>query len=225
VPDWEDLVRDRLDGLVFGADRHSEIVRELAGYLADHAEGLRAVGLDPAAADAVAASEDWVELRRGVRAALRGEDDTTARIRRYFMPALLMHVLAVLALVAVQEGGIEPRVILVDPIVSGCIMFYIPWLLFLPFVGALRGLWGRMRSEDARTVLIGASFPAGIVGALLAAGTVGGVVENVMNGGLGLWYARFSGAMLLTWLVIPGLCMIAGALPFVVAAPKKSTTA
>jgi len=33
VPDWDDLVRDRLDGLVFGADRHSEIVRELAGYL------------------------------------------------------------------------------------------------------------------------------------------------------------------------------------------------
>ena len=139
------------------------------------------------------------------------------RVRRYFVPALAMQVLATAVLVGIQQAGVEPHVILVQGVVSGGFLFYIPWLLALPIIGALRGLWGRTQGEHGGTIVLGAAVPVLVIGGLLATASLLGVVEHAVQGhSLGWWYVKAVGTMLVTWFVVPGLAMLAGAVPFAI---------
>ena len=155
MPDWEKLVRQRLD---FGTEEQ-EIFAELAGHLEEAYETLRRQGVpkEDAARRTLSQVTDWSDLQRQIRSARKEENTMNTRVTRFWLPGLITLTLSSVLLAANQILGPRPTVLHAAKL--PLIMLFIPWLLCLPLVGAIGACLSRRAGATIGIMLVSSIMP------------------------------------------------------------------
>jgi hypothetical protein len=213
MPDWQKLVRERLSGLVLDATEKEEVHAELAAHLEESYEGFRKRGLleKEAAHRALEQVSDWQQLLRNIVAAKRREHPMKKRVPQLWIPGFLMLILSMLSLVMLQRQGFHPRNIWSGP---NTILFYVPWLVSLPFFGALGTFLASRAGGSRGTALLASVFPVlALTGAFLLMFPIGWVDARII--GRQNDFSSVATAILgdgIGWLLLPGGALFAGGL-------------
>jgi len=224
--DWDQVARERL--LRRGLDCRDDVVAELGAFLDDACQDLILSGIEPerAAMLTLERAGDWSQLARGLR---RLEEVPVERARRLWIPALVNAVLAFGLLRAATTFGLEPFVRLLDPVP---LVVYWQWLPALPVLAAVVAWWSASHGGLAREQLIAGLFPSL---AMLALFLFGFVVSNALQLTINLAAREAArapvplstqlptlGLYFLTWVVVPGVLSLLGAMPFIRRPPTPS---
>lgn len=199
--DWRRYVRDRLPEL---GDR---VVQELAGHLDDVYSDLRSSGLSEPAACEEASKQvgDWLELRRGIQAT-RQEVVMQERVKQFWLPSLVTLVLGWGILTVVIWAGVRP--LMTRPGQPEGLYVYWPWLVALPFVGALGAYLSRQAEMKGWKVYVAGTFPAlAIAIVFLLILPWGFVVDSQVAPALKL--TGFA-AGIVSWVLLPGIALCLG---------------
>jgi hypothetical protein len=214
MPDWLELVRERLSGLALDAAEQDEVHAELASHLEESYETLLKEGMNEQAAVSAALFQvtDWQDLQRMIFDAKRRGHIMKKRLHQLWIPGFLTLILSTLFLMTLQRVfGVRPRIVGSGP---GTILFYVPWLVALPFIGAL-GAYISSRAGGSRGTLVFAStFPAlALAAAFLLMFPIGMIIERVTGNDLA--FGVVATALLsnwIGWIVVPGAALLAGGL-------------
>jgi len=209
MPDWKKLVQERLEPCGSHPTNREEVVAELAAHFEEAYEQARSQGLIEAAATELTLREvtDWRVLSAVIHRAKSEEDPMNHRTRGLWLPALITLFGASVSLTLFQYIGIRPYVAWVGNV---AVSFYWAWLATLPLFGAL----GAYLSQRAQ-----ASTPSRLAAGLSPALVMLIVMCLILPWGLaidGFDFLRLVsfGLGLATWVAIPGVALLLGALPF-----------
>jgi len=158
--DWQVLVRQRLSGLTLDWAEEEEDHAELAAHLEESYEVFCKEGLPEKEAvhrtfEQVA---DWQDLQRKIFIAKRSGHPMQKRVQQLWIPGFLTMALSMIFLVTVQKLGFQARVVSWSG--PRTTLLYLPWLLSLPFFGALGAYLSSRAGGSRRTVLLASTFPA-----------------------------------------------------------------
>jgi hypothetical protein len=209
MPEWRDIVRERVGPLGLEPDREAEIVTELSNHEEDVFDALRGSGLSEpeAAAAALGAVLDWNELSREIRSAELEEVPMRQRMRSIWLPGLITGTLAWGVFWLLETSGVRPRVFWWNREVM---MFSLAWTSILPIIGAV-GAYSSRRWGGHRTELVLAGlFPSLVLAILFCIGVAlrGILAENSIP-------TSTIAVGLLCWVIIPAMALLAGVLPFI----------
>src|SRR5713226_4801767 len=213
MPDWRELVRQRLSGLALDAEEKDEVQVELAAHLEESYEVFCKEGLPEREAlhrtfEQVA---DWRDLQRRIFIAKRSVHPMQKRMHQLWIPGFLTMTLSTVFLMTLQKLGFNARMVSWR---DSDILFYLPWLLSLPFCGAF-GAYISSRAGGSRgTVLLASVFPVlALTAAFLLMFPIGLVVEWII--GSHVDFSDVAPALLkdgIGWLLVPGAALLAGGL-------------
>ena len=212
MPDWREIVRDRLTPLRVGEKRHEDIVSELADHLEDSCEDLVRQGKSESEAVQFALSTvtDWDEVRLGIQSAEQEEDIMNYRVKALWVPGACTIAFSGVLLRLLQGIPAAPPVTWVWH--GAYLVLYWQWLLCLPLIGALGAYWSRRAGGKLLQRALAASFPA------LALICFPGVIAPFVLVFQSIVYHRPQlvpfAIFLLGWGVLPGVALLLGALPF-----------
>jgi hypothetical protein len=213
MPDWRELVRQRLSGLALDAAEREDVHAELAAHLDESSEELQAAGLPEreAVQRTLARVPDWQDLEHKIAFAKKGEDLMEKRVRQLWIPGFLALILSMLFLMTLQKLGFQPRIVWSGP---NTILLYVPWLLSLPFFGAL-GTYVSSRAGGSRgTVLLASVFPAlALTAAFLLMFPIGLTIERITGNQVD--FSLVATALLrdgIGWILVPGAVLLVGGL-------------
>jgi hypothetical protein len=211
MPDWEELVRQRLSGLALNAEEKDEVQVELAAHLEESYEVFCKEGLPEKEAvyrtfEQVA---DWRDLQRRILIAKRSGHAMQKRLYQLWIPGFLTLILSMLFLATLQKLGFQLRIIGSGP---NSIFSYVPWLLSLPFFGAL-GTYLSSRAGGSRgTALLASVFPVlALTGAFLSMFPIGLILEGIIGRRVG--FSIVATTLLrdgVGWLLVPGVALLVG---------------
>ena len=211
---WQQGIREHLKACKLPRGICEEVVVELAGHLEEIEEEARSRGMSEAAAVELALQEveDWSVLAAEIGRAQSQEDFMNHRTKSLWLPALTTFVGASVSLMLTQMLGMQPRVVWIGDM---GIPFYWPWLATLPIFGALGAHLTRRVQGPA-----GARLAAGLSPALIMLI----VMCLILPWGLAIDGFHFFtlvgfGLGLITWVTIPGIALLAGAVPFLIGRP------
>ena len=110
MPDWQNLVSQRLADLALDAAEKDEVYTELASHLHEtHAELCRQGMTEDAAAQvALSQVKDWSELGRRIQRARKKENTMSNRVTQLWVPSLLTLLLSMGLLMLIQIFGPKP---------------------------------------------------------------------------------------------------------------------
>jgi len=213
MPNWKELVRQRLSGLALDVSGKEEVHAELAAHLEEVYETFCKKGLpEREAVDRTMEQvSDWQDLQAKILLARRG-DFMRKRAQQLWIPGFLTFVLSTFFLMTLQRIlGVHPRIV---NSVAGTILFYVPWLAALPFVGAL-GAYLSFRAGAARSiVLLASAFPVlALAAAFLLMFPIDMIVEPMVGNHVD--FGIVATAILrdgMSWLLVPGTALLAGGL-------------
>jgi hypothetical protein len=116
MPDWQELVRQRLSSLELDSAEKEEIHAELAAHLEERYEALRREGMSgrEAVLRALSQVDDWNDLQRKIHSARTKENFMTPRVARLWLPGLFTFTLSMVLLELVQKFGSQPRIFRLD---------------------------------------------------------------------------------------------------------------
>lgn len=221
MPDWQELVCQRLSGLALDAAEKDEVHSELAGHLQEFYESLRAQGLDEEAAlsQTYARIGDWDKLKQQIQIAREKEITMTPRTSRLLLPSLATLLLAMIMLPTLERLGLNPHFIFLRGPHGQEHAFpvYTAWLMLLPFVGALGAYLSSRAGGTRSAAVISGIFPAlaffvvllfvipftGILEHGLEA-NARSVFENLINEPFGKL------GVVAGWVLVPGVCLLIG---------------
>jgi hypothetical protein len=213
MPDWEALVEQRLAGLALGREETTEVIAEVAAHLEDTCAEMLRQGMteEEAVGRALSQVRNWKDLQRKILTAKRRGQLMDKRVRQLWIPGFLTLILSMLFLMALQRLGLRPRIVWSGP---NAILLYMPWLLSLPFFGAL-GAYVSSRAGGSRgTVLFVSVFPAlALTGAFLLMFPIGLAIEGI-TGSQGD-FSIVAAALLrdgIGWILVPGAALLGGGL-------------
>jgi len=217
MPDNRRLVKDRLGELGLGPHREEEIVRELSEHLDDHTDDLAQGGLAAveAHAQALEAVSDWPALRNEIFNAETEEAMMNYRTKVLWLPALGALALSHALLALMQIWGSPPRFHWLSPArsLAPYMVFYAPWLISQPVVGAMAAYWSRRARGTVRHQLLAALAPAiALPGFLLPFLPVAVIVDWPVSHELRFWTGFL--VMITTWGLLPAVPLLLGAAPF-----------
>jgi hypothetical protein len=210
MPDWRAFVRERLAWLGLGAARDEEIRAELAEHLEDAYQHALDRGLPPEAAMAVAHEQvpDWQRLARKIRRAGQ-EDEVTSTARTIWVPGVSVLFLASVMLLVMTR--VVPPTVWTGP--NGPLRLLGPWLASYFAFGALGAYLSRRAGGGTAARFYAGVFPLAMQLTIF----VLAIVMTVLSGGSKFPEHRQLGWLLKTsfmWIVIPGLALSLGTLPF-----------
>jgi hypothetical protein len=211
MPDWQELVRQRLSSLALDAEEKDEVQAELAAHLEESYEVFRAEGLPEyeAVQRTLAQVADWKDLQRKIDSARIGKDTMTNRVTQLWLPGLLTFALSMGLLELVQKFGPRPIILNLDK-GTPVLMFYTSWLLILPLAGALGAYLSKRAGGSVRMVLASSIFPVlPFAVVFLIAVPVGLVIGHNLAHHI-VTAAFFT--MGLGWVLAPGATLFAGGL-------------
>lgn len=224
MPDWQELVRRRLSGLALDGAEKEEVHAELAAHLEESYEALRKNGASEKEAvhRTMKQVSDWRDLQHKIFVAKRRGDFMQKRVRQLWIPGFLLLILSAIFLMALQKLGFQPRIIGSGP---SAILFYVPWLASLPFLGALGAYLSSRAGGSRRTMLLASVFPVlALTAAFLLMFPIGMIIERVT--GHHVDFAIVATALLrdgIGWLLVPGAALLAGALPVQLVSSRRLT--
>ncbi len=209
--DWQGLVKERLGSLALEPEERTEIIAEVAAHLEDVCEEMLRQGMaeEEAVRRALANAGDWRDLRRKILAVKRKEFIMQKRLRQLWIPGFLSLILSMLFLAALQRLGWQPRIVSSG---TNTILLYMPWLISLPFFGAL-GAYVSSRAGGSRGIMLFASvFPAlAITTAYLLMFPIGLVFERII--GRPVDFSAVATALLrdgIGWILVPAAALLVG---------------
>ncbi len=213
MPDWEALVEQRLAGLALEREETTEVIAEVAAHLEDTCAEMLRQGMteEEAVGRALSQVRNWKDLQRKILTAKRRGQLMDKRVRQLWIPGFLTLILSMLFLMALQRLGLRPRIVWSGP---NAILLYMPWLLSLPFFGAL-GAYVSSRAGGSRgTVLFVSVFPVlALTGAFLLMFPIGLAIEGI-TGSQGD-FSIVAASLLrdgIGWILVPGAALLGGGL-------------
>ena len=213
MPDWKQVVNQRMAQLNLPVDSEEEVIAELAAHLAETYDAARAHGLMHDAAVALTLQEvrDWRVLANDISRAKLEDNLMTNRTRTLWLPAAANLLAAMLLLMMMQKLGVQPRLLWVNAIEGKfALVFYFPWLIALPFFGAAGAYLSRLAQGGTFARLTAGLSPALVLIALICLIFPWGLLVD----GLSLYRLVLFAGGLLTWGVLPACALLIGALPF-----------
>jgi hypothetical protein len=212
MPDWQKLVGQRLSGLALDATDKDEVQVELAAHLEESYESLRTKGLPEQAAvqQTLAQVADWQELRRRIQSARTKESNMNDRVRQFWIPGFLTFVLSSGILALIEIYGPKPWA-LMKVGQPAMVLFFIPWLLSLPLVGAVGAYLSHRAGGSRRAIFSSIVFPVlPFLASILLVLPVSLVFDRFIAHNI----APMSLVMaLLGWVLLPAIALLAGGLP------------
>jgi len=214
---WRRFVQDKLELSQADPSEAEEVVAELASHLEDAYEQHRDAGLTESRAIAEAPREvtDWRELSRKIRCMREKENEMNQRTKAVWIPGLISFTVASGVLAMLQVWHVQPHIVWVR---SGlALLFYVPWLIAQPAFGAAGAYVSRRLGGTRNERLVAGIFPS--IAMLLTFFVVLAIVEVLRIFGIGdhvpsiniIRFLELYGSM---WVVVPGLALGLGALPF-----------
>jgi hypothetical protein len=205
MPDWQELVRQRLSGLALDAAEKEEVHAELAAHLEESYESFCREGLPEQVAvqRTLSQVENWFDLQREIHSARTRKDTMTNRVTQLWLPGLLTFALTMILLEVVQKFGPKPLILSLGK-GTPILMFYISWLLTLPLAGAVGAYLAKRAGGSLRIVLASSIFP------VLPLAVVFLLAIPV---GLAMGHALVPTAYLTLgfgWVLLPGVALLAG---------------
>ena len=208
MPDWQKIVRERLDGLALDAAEKEEVHAELAAHLEESYESLRTKGLQEQAAmqQTLAQVADWQDLRRRIQTARTKENIMNDRVRQLWLPGFLTFLLSAGLLELVQKFFPQPFMLRLDH--PPVLMFYVPWLVTLPLAGAIGAYLSKRAGASRPMTLFSSIFPVlPFAAVFLIAIPVGLVLSHTLS------HSIVAAAFLTlgtAWVAVPGAILLAG---------------
>ena len=213
MADWREFVRQRLSGLAIDAAEREDVHAELAAHLDESCEALQIEGLPEreAVQRTLAQVPDWQDLGYKIAFAKKGEYLMEKRIRQLWIPGFFALILSMLFLMTLQKLGFQPRLVWSGP---NTILLYVPWLLSLPFFGALGACVSSRAGGSRGTVLLASIFPVlALAVAFLLMFPIGFTIERITGNHVD--FSFVATALLrdgIGWIVIPGVALLVGGL-------------
>jgi hypothetical protein len=225
VPDWKAIVAENLKESGLNLPAPDEVADELAAHLEDRYEQLLAQGIRDTEAYRLVLREtqDWRELADNIKRTQRREDSMNHRTKILWLPGLVSFATASILLMTLQRLiSLRPELLLPLERVTGlhptlwwkdqADAIYLCWWVLLPLCGAAGAFLSR-RSGGSRLACAAASlFPSIVMlGIFCFVLPVSSVIEK--NNFIMRHPLYFLLAMV-NWIMVPGLALILGALPF-----------
>ena len=213
MPNWHELVRQRLSGLALNDAEKDEVHAELAAHLEELYEAFCNEGLPQreAVQRTLVQVADWQNLQRKILIARRREQPMQKRMYQLWIPGFLTLMVSMIFLITLQKFGFQPRIVGSGP---NTILFYAPWLASLPFFGALGAYLSARRGGLLGTVLLASVFPVlALTAAFLLMFPIGFVIERVI--GRPVDFSIVATAILrdgIGWILVPGVALLTGGL-------------
>jgi hypothetical protein len=217
--DWNSFVQQRLGAALSQRAESGETISELASHLEDSYRALLAKGLpeQEAYAHTCTLVEDWPKLSREILAAKK-EGVMENRVTQLWVPGIATIAGAAGLLTVINLLGIRPAVIPVGQ--PAVVVLHVPWLLGLPFIGALGAFLAHRAHATRNAMRISSLFPAIIMGIVMLAVLVGALFLNrpfsAQMTTIGFWAAA------LNWVLLPALALLLGDLAFQVLQKRGS---
>jgi hypothetical protein len=216
MPDWQELVRQRLKGLALESEESAQIVEGLADHLEDQYQALLCDGIsEKVAIDCVTEKiGDWRDLKSQIESSREKERLMTRRVSQFWLPAFLTILLAMSFLMIVEALGFEPWVSSAWGGPQGTVpvaVVYLPWLITLPFIGALGAYLTGRAGARGWTVFSSVIFPIVpylafcLIGLPTAAILDGHIAHNII---LPAFFVGFG-----VWVLLPAVALLVGGMP------------
>lgn len=225
--DWHSEAERKLVNSKLSAAERDEISRELAGYLEDLCADAPARGLDDSGATQHAAAELHEDKNLGAtlhRAREENPMHINDRTKRFWLPGMTMLFASAVLLAVFEIAGVRPHLTTISiyggpadaRAVYWPLIIYYPWLCILPFLGAAGAYWtrragGRSGVQAAAQFFSTFVFLAIFMTVVQFAGVVGGIYGEVP---LGKTLIPENAGVVLSWVVVPGIALLAGTAPF-----------
>jgi hypothetical protein len=211
MPEWRKLVSEHLGALALDPHERAEVVEELAAHLDETFADLRHRGLAEQDATQRCLSEvhDWRDLRRKIQTARGKGNIMTSRVTQLWLPGLVTFTLSMVLLALTEIFGPKPWTTWGhNPPIA---LFYIPWLLSLPFVGALGAYLSQRAGGSRRAILFSIIFSIlPFLATALVVIPVSMAFDHVIRHNVQpMAFLMF----LFGWVFIPGVALLAGGLP------------
>jgi hypothetical protein len=213
MPDWHELVRHRLSGLALDPREKEEVHVELAAHLEESYEALLKENVPEQVAVSAALFQvtDWQDLQRRIFDAKKRGHIMKKRLHQLWIPGFLTMGLSIVFLVTLQKLGFNARIVSWR---DSDIFFYAPWLVSLPFLGAL-GAYISSRAGGSRgTALLASIFPAlALTLTFLLMFPIDMIIEPII--GRQVDFKIVAAALLKDgtgWMLFPGVALLAGGL-------------
>jgi hypothetical protein len=211
--DWKALVEERLARLALEPAEKSEVIAEIAAHLEDLCDEMLRQGMpeEEAVRRALSQVGNWRNFQRKIIKAKRRGPLMEKRVRQLWIPGFLTLILSMLFLTVLQRLGLKPLLVWSGPNETA---LYMPWLLSLPFLGAL-GAYVSSRTGGSRgTMLLACAFPAlALTFAFLFMFPFSIAIELIT--GRPVDFSRVATVLLkdgIGWLLVPGAALMAGGL-------------
>jgi hypothetical protein len=212
MPDWEEIVRRELAGLVLSPEERREVEAELAAHLEETCQAMLRLGVNEDEAEwrTLLQAGNWRHLRRKIQAARSEETSMTNRIKQFWLPGLVTFVLSGGALGLLEKFGPRPWIVTLRGVLPIGLL-YLPWLLLLPVVGALGAYLSHRAGGSGRAVLSSILFPVlPFLVAILLVLPVTLFFDRLITHNIGPMSLVMA---LLGWVLVPGAALLVGGLP------------
>lgn len=220
-PDWREEASRKLANSKLSAAEREEISRELAGHLDDFCSDAPAHGLDDFAAMQSAVAELHEDKHLGAHLyRARREGTMNNRTKQLWLPALTILLASAASLTILQLAGLRPYFQTVwfrgDSMtphsVYSYLIFYVPWLCLLPFLGAASAYWSRRVGSGRAARLAVGLFPVLVFLAIFLVFVPASLAMGRLPSAE-VFIPAFAG-LIVSWVVIPGAALLLGVLPF-----------
>lgn len=222
-PDWREEASRKLAAAKFSPSEREEVSRELAGHLEDLCSDALARGLDDFAAMQIAAAELHEDKYLGVhlyRARKENAMNLNDRTKRLWLPGLTTLLASAASLMILQLAGLRPYFgtvwfrgdSMTPHSVYSYLMFYVPWLCVLPFLGAASAYWSRRVGSGRAARLAVGLFPAFVFLAIFLVFVPASLAMGRLPSA-DVFIPAFAG-LIVSWVIIPGAALLLGVLPF-----------
>lgn len=211
MPDWQELVRQRLSNLALDPAEKDEVHDELASHLEESYEALLKEGMQEQAAVQRVHSQvaSWPDLQRRIDSARSRKDSMTNRVTQLWLPGLLTFVLSTGIVTLLQFFGPRPLILAMRGGLPVGVL-YVPWVLLSPVVGALGAYLSWRAGGSRRAILLSILFP---VLPFLASILIVLPVSLFFDRFIGHNIAPMALVMaLLGWVLAPGAALLVGGL-------------
>lgn len=210
MPDWQELVRQRLAGLALDPAERDEIRAELAAHLEDAYEAMLRDGINnsEAAKRTLCLANDWQDLQRKISVARSGKDTMTNRVTQLWLPGLAAFVLSGGILALMQILRLKAWVLTKNGDLTA--VLYVWWLILLPLIGAVGAYLSWRAGGSERAILLSIVFPVlPFLASILVVLPVSLIFDRFIAHNIGPMSLIFA---LFGWVLVPAAALLAGGL-------------